>query len=107
MLFTNEIFEQLDYGQKIKGYIKQIRPDGKIDLTLQPLGSKGAADLGEKILEVLKAKGGFLPLTEKTPPETIYDLFGVSKKKYKMALGGLYKKRIIAIQDDGIKLLKI
>lgn len=106
ILFSNEVFAHLDYGQKVKGYIKQVRPDGKIDLTLQPLGSKGAADLGEKILEVLKQKGGFLPLTEKTPPETIYDLFGVSKKKYKMALGGLYKKRIIAIQDDGIKLIQ-
>lgn len=106
MLFANEVFERLEYGQKLRGYIKQVRPDEKIDLTLQPLGHKGAADLGDKILDALKARGGFLPLTDKTSPETIYDLFGVSKKKYKMALGGLYKKRLIAIQDDGIKLLK-
>lgn len=106
MLFSNEVFERLEYGQKLKGYIKQVRPDGKIDLMLQPLGNKGALDLGQKILDVLKAKGGFMPLTEKTPPETIYDLFGVSKKKYKMALGGLYKKRVIAIEENGIRLLK-
>lgn len=106
VIYKNEVFQDIFYGQRLPGYIKKIRDDGKIDLILQPVGSKGAQDLGEKILEVLKSEGGFLQIHEKTSPEEIYDLFGVSKKKYKMALGGLYKKRLISIEDDGVRLLK-
>lgn len=105
ILYFNEVFETLDFGQKTKGYIKSLRPDGKIDLSLQKAGYKAQDDIGEKILEILKQKNGFLPITDKTPPETIYQVFGVSKKKYKMALGGLYKKRLIAIEETGIRLL--
>lgn len=105
MLFENEVFERLEQGQKISGFIKQVRSDGKIDLLLQPMGNFGTSDLSAKILEAIKAKGGFLPVTEKTDPEVIYELFGVSKKKYKMALGGLYKSRKITIADDGIRLV--
>ncbi|MGZ3774849.1 MAG: CvfB family protein [Bdellovibrio sp.] len=104
VLYPNEVFQTLDIGQKVKGFIKKIRDDGKIDLSLSQLGYKAAEDISEKILEVLKAKNGFLSVTDKTSPETIYKLFGVSKKKYKMALGGLYKKRLITILEDGIKL---
>lgn len=107
VLYFNEVFETLDFGMRPKGYIKTIRPDGKIDLTLQKLGHKAADDIGEKILKALGDKGGFLPLNEKTPPETIYRMFGVSKKKYKMAIGGLYKKRQILIEDEGIRLVKV
>ncbi|KYG62414.1 GntR family transcriptional regulator [Bdellovibrio bacteriovorus] len=106
MLYANEVFERLDIGQKINGFVKQVRPDGKIDLLMQAMGNFGTSDLSVKILEALKAKGGFLPVTDKTDPEEIYRLFGVSKKKYKMALGGLYKKRQIAIEDNGIRLIK-
>ncbi|KHD87531.1 MAG: GntR family transcriptional regulator [Bdellovibrio sp. ArHS] len=106
VLYQNEVFQPLYHGERVKGYIKQIRPDGKIDLSLQQLGHKGSDDIGEKILDLLKQKRGFLPLTEKTAPEEIYKLFGVSKKKYKMALGGLYKKRLVTIQDDGIRLVE-
>lgn len=104
MLYSNEVFTHLEIGQRTKGIIKTIRPDGKIDLSLQKLGHKGSDDIGEKILALLKARGGFLEINDKTAAETIYQLFGVSKKKYKMALGGLYKKRLITIQDNGIKL---
>lgn len=104
ILYENEVFQRLDIGQKLKGFIKKLRPDGKIDLSLSRLGYKAADDVAEKIMEVLKSKGGFLNITDKTSPEVIYQVFGVSKKKYKMALGGLYKKRLIAISDDGIKL---
>lgn len=104
MLYANEVFKQLRRGEETKGFIKQVRPDGKIDLILQQVGYKAKDDIAEKILELLKEKNGFLPLTEKTLPEEIYKLFGVSKKKYKMALGGLYKKRLITIEDDGIRL---
>jgi predicted RNA-binding protein (virulence factor B family) len=104
-LYNNEIFERLTPGQRLPGYVKKVREDGKIDLLLQPFGNKGAKDLGEQILAAIKDNNGFLPITDKTTPDEIYDLFGVSKKKYKIALGGLYKKRLITISDDGIKLV--
>lgn len=106
MLYKNEVFQDLRYGDHVIGYIKKIRDDGKIDLILQPFGNKGSIDLADKILQVLKEQNGFLPLNEKTPPEKIYELFGVSKKKYKMALGGIYKKKLISIDSDGIRLIK-
>ena len=105
ILYQNEVFQDLRYADQVPGYIKKIREDGKIDLILQPFGSKGADDLGAKILAKLGEKEGFLPLTEKTSPEVIYNLFGVSKKKYKMALGGIYKRKLITIEPDGIKLV--
>ncbi len=109
MLYKNEVFTELYYGKQIQGFIKAIREDGKIDLSLQPLvtGHKAAEDIGPKILELLEEKGGFLEINEKTPAELIYEIFGVSKKKYKIALGGLYKKRLIAIEERGIRLLPV
>ncbi|HVK60998.1 MAG TPA: S1-like domain-containing RNA-binding protein [Bdellovibrionales bacterium] len=104
VLYANEVFKKLEHGEILPGYIKEVRQDGKIDLLLQPMGSLGKDDLGQKILEELKSKGGFLPLNNHTSAETIYELFGVSKKKYKMALGGLYKSRLITIDDEGIRL---
>lgn len=106
LLYHNEVFELLDPGQHLPGYVKNIREDGKIDLILQPFGNLGSHDLGQEILKVLKEHQGFLPITDKTDPEKIYELFRVSKKKFKMALGGLYKKRLITIQTDGIRLVK-
>lgn len=106
MLYKGEVFQELNDGQIVKGFVKKIRDDGKIDLILQAVGHKAAADIGGKILELLKTKNGFLPLNDKTTPETIYELFGVSKKKYKIALGGLYKQRLITVADEGIHLVK-
>lgn len=105
ILYQNEVFQDLRYADQVPGYVKKIRDDGKIDLILQPFGNKGTGDLSEVILAKLTEKGGFLPLTDKTTPEIIYNLFGVSKKKYKMALGGIYKKKLITIEPDGIKLV--
>ena len=104
VLFQNEVFQDIQYGQQLKGYIKQIRPDGKIDLRLLKAGHKAAQDLAPLILEELKKNQGFLSVTDKTSAEEIYDLFGVSKKKFKIALGDLYKKRQIVILDNGIQL---
>ncbi len=106
LLYHSEIFEKLSPGQRLPGYIKKQRPDGAIDLQLHAFGSLGSEELGSQILDALIKAEGFLPLTDKTPPEVIYNYFGVSKKKYKMALGGLYKKRQIKITDDGIELVK-
>jgi predicted RNA-binding protein (virulence factor B family) len=105
LFYLNEVFEKLTPGQKVKAYIKEIRADGKIDLSLHKTGHTAAEPIAELILEKIKAAGGFLNLTDKTDPARIYDLFGVSKKKYKIALGGLYKKRLILVRPDGIELL--
>lgn len=103
MLFKNEVFKELKYGQYLPAFIKDVREDGKIDLTLLQPGHHAANDeIGPKILELLNQRGGFLDINDKTPAETIYRLFGVSKKKYKIALGGLYKKRLIRVTEEGI-----
>lgn len=104
LLYHSEIFERLDPGQELPGYVKKQREDGRIDLLLQPFGNFGSKDLGAFILTVLEKHGGFLPIDDKTSPEKIYSLFGVSKKKYKIALGGLYKLRMITIDEKGIHL---
>lgn len=106
LLFESDIFQPLDVGQKLKGYIKAIRPDGKIDLSLAEQGFQKVGGIEGKILDLLKAKGGFLPITAKTSPDIISSLFGVSKKSYKKALGGIYKKHLITIDPDGIRLVK-
>jgi uncharacterized protein len=106
LLYQDEIFEFLRPGQTLPGYIKKVRPDGGIDLLLQAFGNFGAGEHGELILEILKENNGFLPVNDKTPAEKIYGIFGISKKKYKIALGGLYKKRLITVSADGIRLTK-
>lgn len=106
LIYHNEIFERLRPKQELPGYIKFIRPDGAIDLQLYPFGNLGSDELGERILAEIKNNNGFLKMNDKSPAEQIYDLFGVSKKKYKMAIGGLYKKRIIKITDEGMELVQ-
>jgi predicted RNA-binding protein (virulence factor B family) len=106
LLYHGEIFERLERGQAVPGYIKKVRDDGRLDLVLQPLGNFGSEELGRQILETLQAHGGFMPVNDKTTAEKIYELFGVSKKKYKMALGGLYKRKLILIKEDGIYVVK-
>jgi predicted RNA-binding protein (virulence factor B family) len=106
VLYKNEVFQTLKKGQRITGYIKKVRDDGKIDLCLQKPGYETIDGVSEKIMDKLKAKGGFLPATDKSSPEIIYSLFGVSKKTYKKAIGALYKKRLITIESKGITLIK-
>lgn len=104
MIYENEVFEKLVLGRKMRGYIKKVREDGKIDLRLQRTGLQGIDDVAESIYNALKESGGKVPATDKSPPEDIYALFGVSKKVFKKAVGVLYKRRLIAIDADGIKL---
>jgi predicted RNA-binding protein (virulence factor B family) len=106
LLYKQEVFQPLRYGQRLEGFVKKVRADGKIDLCLQKPGYEPVGSLSQKILAHLKASGGSSPLTDKTPPEEIYQLFGVSKKKFKMAVGLLYKERAIAIEKSGIKLVQ-
>lgn len=103
ILYQNEVFQTLQRGQHIKGYIKKVRDDEKIDLVLQRPGYERALTLAETILEKLSKSGGFIEVTDKTNPETIYSMFGVSKKAFKMAIGSLYKSKLIAIEKNGIR----
>jgi len=105
VLYKNEVFQPLKKGDKIKGYIKKIREDEKIDLILQKPGYQKVDDISMKIVDILKEHGGFIAITDKSDPDTIYNLFGVSKKTFKKAIGSLYKLRIISINDEGIKLV--
>jgi predicted RNA-binding protein (virulence factor B family) len=105
VIFHNEAFAPLQRGLKIEGFIKQVREDGKIDLCLHKPGYEKVTDLTSIILDYIKLQGGFMPVTDKNPPEEIYELFGVSKKTYKKAIGALYKKRLIAFENGGTKLI--
>jgi len=106
VLYDNEVFEELKLGQKITGYIKKIRSDGKADITLYKKGYGRITDLSKLILDKLESNGGFLPVTDKSAPELISKMFGASKKSYKKAIGALYKKRLITLENDGIKITR-
>ncbi len=104
LLYQNELFQPLKRGQKLDGYIKQIREDGKIDLNLNQPGYGKVVSLTDDILNKLKANNGTLMLSDKSPPEAIYAAFGVSKKVFKQAIGALYKKQLISLDKNRIKL---
>ena len=87
--------------------MKKIREENKLDLSITPIGYRNSNDPNcEKIHEVLTENDGFLELTDKSPPDEIYELFGISKKAFKRALGSLYKQRKITIEKEGIRLIK-
>ncbi len=105
VLYKNEVFQRLSFGQSKKGFIKGVRSDGKIDLSLQ--GGQETRDKYSKIIEnYLEKQDGFAPVHDKSSPELISKLFGMSKGAFKKAIGGLYKQRVISIEKDGIRLLK-
>jgi predicted RNA-binding protein (virulence factor B family) len=104
VIFKSDVFGKLFIGKKLKGYIKNIRDDGKIDLSLQKVGVEKMDDLSEKIMELLEKKGGFLPLNDKSSPEAIFSAFRTSKGTFKKSIGGLYKKGKIVIDKEGIRL---
>lgn len=105
MLYKNEVFQPLAIGQELVGYIKKVRDDQKIDLCLKKSGYQGVKDVSQVILETIRAKGGRVAVTDKSPPEEIYALFGVSKKTFKRAVGTLYLKRLVSIDPEGISLV--
>jgi len=104
MLYKNEVFGQLEEGSRVKGFINKIRDDGKIDLCLHKPGYEKIDGVAQKILDELRHQGGFIPVTDSSSPEIIYELFGISKKMFKKAVGALYKKRAVIIEAGGIKL---
>lgn len=105
LLYRRELATPLEVGQRLEGYVRAIRDDGKLDLALDLAGHQRIAPLKEKILEALRANGGRLPYHDKTPPEEIREAFGVSKKAFKQALGTLYRKRHILITPNEIQLI--
>ncbi|QEY52502.1 CvfB family protein [Legionella longbeachae] len=104
LIHTDDIFQTLTYGKKVKGYIKKVREDGKIDVTLRQIGQNSINELAQRIISRLEQSGGFLALHDKSPPAEIQQIFAESKKNFKSALGQLYKKGFINIEEKGIRL---
>ncbi|MBQ0733183.1 S1 RNA-binding domain-containing protein [Aquimarina celericrescens] len=105
LVYSDEIFQKITPGDQLKGFIKKVRPDGKIDLTLQRHGYRGIEPNAQQVLNELKVSGGFIDLNDKSDPEDIKEVFQLSKKSFKKAIGSLYKARKISIEKDGIRLL--
>lgn len=106
MLYANEIFEPIDVGESRTVYLKQIRKDGKMDCSLQPLGRQAKTQSAEQvILEALLDSDGILPLTSKSAPERIQDMLGLSKKQFKGGVTALIKTQKILLEDNGLKLV--
>ena len=105
ILFKNEIFNKIEKGTHVKGFVKKIREDGKIDVALQKQGIDAAKDVCDILLDKLKEHKGFLPLSDVTPPEVIHQILGISKKNFKKAVGILYKEGKIELKENLIRLV--
>ena len=105
LIFRDDAFRPLKVGERLPGFIKNIRADGKIDLVISQGTLQGDHDLGEKIIESLRATDGVSTLTDKSDPDHIYRTFKVSKKKYKQALGSLYRSKRILLSAEKIQLV--
>lgn len=107
ILYANEVFRKIQRGEQTKGFIKKVREDGKIDLSLYKTGYENKIDeLSRKIIDSLKEHNGFIPLTDDSQPEEIYSTLGMSKKNFKKSVGNLYKSGIISITPNGITLVE-
>lgn len=105
MIYANEIFQPVSVGMRLSGFVKQIRPDGKIDFALQKGGAAKVDDFAEVLLNHLRRQGGVSPFHDKSDAELIYQTFGVSKKTFKKAVGDLYKRRLIVLDEKSIRLV--
>ena len=103
VLFKDEVHQRLSFGQSIKGFIKYVRPDGRIDLSLQG-GQETRDKNADVILNKLKDENGFMSVHDKSDPQLIAELFGMSKGAFKKAIGGMYKRKILNIEKEGIRL---
>lgn len=100
-----DVFRELEYGERLEGYIKTIRPENKIDVGAGEIGYKRVESETDRILALLQEHNGYLPYSDKSSPEEIYQFFGISKKTFKMAVGSLYRERKIELTKTGIRLL--
>ena len=105
MVYHNQVFQRLEKGEHLKGYVKEIREDDKLDISLTPLGYQKVDGIAQTILQALQMQNGFLPVHDKSDPEVIYSLFRCSKKAFKQAIGALYRQHRIALEPDGIRLI--
>lgn len=105
LLHYDDVFRELKVGEQLKGFIKTIRPDNKIDVGVGEMGYAKVASIEDKILQLLRENDGYLPYHDKSDPDEIYSFFGVSKKAFKMAIGALYKQRKIDFAKSGIQLI--
>ncbi|TCI01791.1 GntR family transcriptional regulator [Corallincola luteus] len=106
VIYANEVFRRLHYGSTIKGFVRKVREDGKIDLMLQKSSQAQVSGLEGDVLERLKNAGGYLAASDKSSPETIKRMFGVSKRVFKQTIGSLYKQKKITIEEQGIRLVE-
>ena len=104
LLYRNEVFRMLEPGMKQQAFVKQVRPDGKIDLTTHKGGAKSITSFVDTLLAYIKEHDGYTTLNDKSDAEEIYAAFGVSKKVFKKAVGDLYKKRLVVLEEGGIRL---
>jgi nucleic acid-binding protein yitL len=105
LVYEDQIFKRIHTGDRMKGYISQVREDGKLDVTLQPLGYQQARAFSDTLLQYLKNNGGFCDLGDKSDAEDIKRRFQVSKKTFKKAVGDLYKRCLIVLDEQGIRLV--
>ena len=105
LIYYNEVFQRLEKGEHLKGYIKEVREDDKIDVSLTPQGYQKVEGIAGVILEAMKTQGGYIPVHDKSDPDVIYSLFRCSKKAFKQAIGALYKQHLITLEDGGIRLV--
>lgn len=103
VLHFSDIYRNIQVGDRLKGYVRKIREENKIDLALGERGYQRVSGEAGKILELLEQHGGFLPYHDKSDPEDIYDNLGMSKKAFKMAIGNLFKQKLIRIKENGIE----
>ena len=106
LLHANEVYRKIQVGDKLKGFVKTIRPDNKIDIVIDKPGYARIESEAEKIMRLLQENNDYLPYNDKSEPAAIYDFFGMSKKTFKMTLGALYKQRKIEFTPSGIKLIE-
>jgi len=104
MIFPDEVYGTLNVGDTWQGFVKRIREDGGIAISLSPQGYRGALEAGPRIMERLKKAGGFLPFSDRSTPEEIRAEFGLSKGTYKKAIGALYRTGTIQIEHHGIRI---
>jgi len=105
LIYEDQVFQYVHTGDRLKGYISTVRPDGKIDCTLQPTGQQHAEDFAEVLLQYLRDHNGICDLGDKSEAEDIKRRFQVSKKVYKRAIGDLYKRRLITVEPLSIRLV--
>jgi predicted RNA-binding protein (virulence factor B family) len=106
LIYNTDLTGPLKIGQWVQGYVRAIRPDGKLDLAIGVAGHRRIGPMSEQVMKILAEKGGFLPYHDNSLPEEIREVFGMSKKAFKQAIGALFKEQRIYIEPDGIRIVE-